>query len=81
MCPSGSIRPKIAKKGDVYFARWKQPKGQQVIALWTSKGTETLSLNSAPVNAYDMMGNKLDIQSNTIVVSPSITYIIGKVEL
>lgn len=81
MCPSGSIRPKITKKGDVYFARWKQPKGQQVTALWTSKGTETLSLNSAPVNAYDMMGNKLDIQSNTIVVTPSITYIIGKVEL
>ena len=81
MCPSGSIRPKITRKGNVYFARWKQPKGQQVTALWTSKGVETLGLNSASVNAYDMMGNKLNMQSNTIVVSPSITYIIGKVEL
>ena len=80
MCPSGSTRPQITRIGDIFMAKWKQPKGQQVTALWTSKGTETFGLNSVPANVYDIMGNKVNIQSNAVTVSPSVIYLLGKVD-
>jgi hypothetical protein len=80
MCPSGSTRPQITRIGDVFVAKWKQPKGTNITAMWTAKGAETVDLNSFPDKVYDIMGNKVNIQSNAITVSPSIMYFWGKVE-
>lgn len=77
MCPSGSTRPQITKKGNVYMAVWKQPQGKYVTALWTSKGTETVNAKSYVGDIYDIKGDKISFDSEKIDVSTSILYCIS----
>ena len=80
MCPSGSTRPLITRMGDVFVAKWKQPKGTNITAMWTTKRAKTVDLKSFPDTVFDIMGNKVNIQSTAIAVSPSVIYLLGKVE-
>lgn len=81
MCPSGSTRPQITKKGNVYMAVWKQPQGKYVTALWTSKGVEDVNLKSFVGDIYDIKGDKISFDSGKIDVSPSILYCVSSRKL
>lgn len=78
MCPSGSTRPKITKKGNIYIAVWKQPKGKNVTALWTSKGVETVKIKSFVGDIYNINGNKMSVDSGSVNVSTSIQYLVSR---
>lgn len=81
MCPSGSTRPQITKKGNVYMAVWKQPQGKYVTALWTSKGIEDVNLKSFVGDIYNIEGDKISFDSERIDVSTSILYCVSSRKL
>ena len=81
MCPSGSTRPKISKKGNVYVAVWKQPKGKNVTALWTSKGVDDVNIKSFIGDIYDINGNKISVASERMEISTSILYFVSSKKL
>lgn len=77
MCPSGSTRPKIMRKDNVYVATWKQPKGKYVTAPWTSKGKEPVNVKSFKGDVYDINGRRLSLNSDRMEVSPSVLYFVS----
>jgi len=82
MCPSGSKRPTIIRRGDVYIASWKQPGGKNVKALWTSEKNSFLQLKRIENSVcYDINGREMRIEGTVIQLSPSIIYILGDVEI
>ena len=81
MCPSGSTRPRIARLGNVYVAKWKDPASQNVTAIWTSKGECKIKSHAYQGKVYDLSGSQLTIDSDEILVTPSILYFVGKKSL
>lgn len=81
MCPSGSTRPRIARLRDVYVAKWKDPASQNVTAIWTSKGECKIKFHAYQGKFYDLSGSQLTIDSDEILVTPSILYFVGKKSL
>ena len=81
MCPSGSTRPRIIRSGEVYVAKWKNPTGQNVTAVWTSEGECKIKISAFRGRVYDLYGNQLKVNSDGILVTPSLLYFVGKKSL
>lgn len=78
MCPSGSTRPHMTKKGDVYMASWKRPDGRNVCALWTSKGEVSYIPDmKKQYIIYDMKGEVITTMQQELIVSPSVVYLVS----
>ena len=78
MCPSGSSRPKLEKKGEVYLSSWKKTNGGDVWALWhPSKEKKIFLVIEGNAQLYDFLGNQVLYNDNQITVSPGVVYIVG----
>lgn len=79
MCPSGSTRPTLIKKGDIYLSGWICPNKQFVWAIWKAKGSSDIKLNiRGKCVLKDYMGATVKrTNKTTIRVSSGVTYIIG----
>ena len=77
MCPDKSKRPELKRRGDVYIAQWKKPNGEKVCGLWTSKKKITLNIRGS-FSSYNIYGDKMILFNNSVEVSPSIIYIVGR---
>ena len=81
MCPSGSTRPRIIRSGEIYVAKWKNPAGQNVTAVWTSESECKIRISAFRGRVYDLYGNQMKINSDGILVTPSLLYFVGKKSL
>lgn len=78
MLPSGSTRPKIARIGDVFIAKWKRSNNSKVTALWTSKDDSYVKIPSFDGEIYNVSGQQMKIDIEKVSVSPSVLYFVGK---
>lgn len=75
MCPSGSLRPKLTIKGDMYMCYWERPDGKRMWAIWSTKRQTIIGLKIRGVlSYYDYMGNKC---KKPKTLDSSIIYILG----
>lgn len=74
MCPDGSSRPELIKKGNAYLAHWVTPKGKEVWAAWSVGNTvPSLSIDGR-AKYFDIYGRKL---KKCQPINESIIYIFG----
>lgn len=81
--PSGSTRPQVSRHANVYVARWQQPDGKKVFAVWTdsnTSGTHRFRVRGTDPAVTDHLGNNvavLPVQNNvlTLKVGQGVTYI------
>ena len=75
LCPSGSTRPTLWKRGDLYMSSWKRPDRKRVWAIWVGKGTEKIEVEiKGKSEIYDYLGKKID---NVSSATTGVTYIVG----
>lgn len=79
LCPSGSTRPSLIKKGDLYLSGWKLPNGKHIWAIWNSKSEVDVKLKiKGSYSMKNYMGDKVKKnKKEPIRVSTGVTYIIG----
>ena len=77
MCPDGSTRPVLMRKGNIYVASWIKNKRKRVWAVWSSKEQKQVLEINGRYKCFDVCGKRVrkkDIQKR---ISPSVIYIVG----
>ncbi len=75
------------QSGTVFYPGWKCPDGKTAFALWTSSTarTVTISFEGTLIEAYDVFGKTIDIQSQNghlqVELSATPLYLIGPEEI
>ena len=75
LCPSGSTRPLLWKRGELYMSSWKHPDRKRVWAIWVEKGAKIIDFEiKGKYELYNYLGEKLE---NVPVISTGVTYVVG----
>ena len=78
MCPNGSSRPTVDVRNGIYETQWIRPDGKKILALWTLDGNVPYKIqNYNKSRIYDIYGKRIRNQSNIVIVSESIIYIMN----
>lgn len=80
LTPPGSSRPVLLKKTPYCLARWNQPDGSTVFALWCVQGTLSVKLDfpsGCPAETRNHLGMRLSVQPGDFLCRPEITYFTG----
>lgn len=77
MLPSGSSRPLLTVKDNLYRAEWETPDGKHVTAYWCSKGYTKVLLDGNNNTIYDYMGRKYNSINETVYAKTGVTYILN----
>ena len=78
MCPSGSSRPVLNVKSNIYTAQWKQPNGRYVAALWSVEKVQNVAVNvTGSYSIYDYLGSKKTVRTGKVSIGPAVTYIVS----
>lgn len=79
MLPSGSTRPRLIKKGDMYLGLWERTDGKNIWALWNSNGTRKIKLKINGIHrVINYIGEKIKIpKKDGFVLGEEVIYIIG----
>lgn len=79
LCPTGSSRPSLEKKGSAYLANWTQPDGTKVWAIWSAmKACEVeLNVRGEVAEALNHLGEKQPHPGKEYTVTPAILYLVG----
>ena len=78
--PSGSSRPEVLIKDNQYIAKWTNPKGNVVYAVWSDRVGLNSTINvKGRARYYNDFGKK--IRKRNFHVSPCVTYIEGAREV
>lgn len=79
MCPSGSKRPTLKRKGEVYVCSWETSLGMPVTAFWTRKELVPIKIKARKeAICYDLYGKKIKLRK-VRMASSQLYYVVGNV--
>lgn len=79
LCPSGSTVPELIQEGELFIARWKNPEGVKIQAVWTEYDNQKVkcSITGENVRVMNHAGEEQSLSGTEVTASSGILYIVG----